>query len=315
MLSSEHCLVLGGTGFIGSHVVDALVGCGHKVRVLNRSKNIKTGLLALLAHVELFTGDFTNADDLARALEGVSVVVHLISTTTPASSNDFPIFDVETNIAGTVRLLILAKNAGVKKIVFASSGGTVYGVPQYIPILETHPNNPTCSYGITKLAIEKYLHLFNHLRGFDYSILRIANPYGPRQDPNNGLGAITVFLDNVIKGKPIQIWGDGEIRRDYLYIDDLASVFIKVIGILPSPASKIHNIGGGSSHSLNEILAVIRRVTGKSTTVDYTSGRRLDVPVNFLDISRAREELKWEPEIDLENGIELTYKWLIQREK
>lgn len=299
-----NCLILGGAGFIGSHVVDALLQRGHKVRVFDRPNVDASNLAGSLPHVEFHSGEFFNEDDVAKALVGIDTVVHLISTTTPASSNDNPVYDAETNIAGTVRLLSLAKEAGVKKIVFASSGGTVYGEPMQLPISETHPNNPICSYGITKLTIEKYLHLFHHLHGLDYSILRIANPYGERQNPGGGLGAVTVFLWKVLHGEPITIWGNGDVARDYFYISDLVAAFVRVIN--DTPPSKIYNIGGGRAYSLNEIVATIQAVTGKAARVKYTPARRLDVPVNYLDITRARNELAWAPTVTLGQGLAKT---------
>lgn len=304
----KKCLILGGAGFIGSHIVDTLIARGHKVRAFDRPRIDTKNLSESMADIEFVSGDFTNANDISNALENIDTVVHLVSTTNPASSNDAPVYDVETNIAGTVRLLALAKNAGVEKIIFASSGGTVYGEPLKIPISETHPNNPICSYGIAKLAIEKYLHLFYHLYGLDYSILRIANPYGPRQDPYGGVGAVTAFLAKVIRGEKINIWGDGEVARDYFYVGDLAPAFVKVIE--SATPSKIYNIGGAKAYSLNEILAVIQRITGKVPLVNYTAARRLDLPINYLDVNRAKVELGWVPETSLEKGIELTYKWL-----
>lgn len=298
------CLALGGAGFIGSHIVDALVERGHKVRVFDRPRIDTKNLSNSMSQIEFQSGDFSNESEIAKALEGIDTVVHLVSTTTPTSSNDNPVYDAETNIAGTVRMFALAKEAGVKKIVFASSGGTVYGEPLHLPIPETHPNNPICSYGITKLTIEKYLHLFHHLHGLDYSILRIANPYGERQNPSGGLGAVTVFLWKVLHGEPITIWGNGEVARDYFYISDLVAAFVKVID--DTPPSRIYNIGGGRAYSLNEIVATIQAVTGKTTKVNYTPARKLDVPVNYLDITRARNELAWAPTVTLEQGVAKT---------
>jgi UDP-glucose 4-epimerase len=173
-----------------------------------------------------------------------------------------------------------------------------------LPIPETHPNNPICSYGITKLTIEKYLYLFHRLHGLDYSILRIANPYGERQNPRGGLGAITVFLWKLVNDEPITIWGTGEIARDYFYISDLTSAFVKVIH--GTPGSRIYNVGGGRAYSLNEILATMQGVTGKVAKVLYMPARKLDVSVNYLDITLAENELSWRPTVTLEQGISKT---------
>jgi len=299
------CLVLGGAGFIGSHVVDALLERGHQVRVFDRPGIDTKNLSNSMTHIEFISGDFSNESDISKALEGSDIVVHLVSTSTPATSNENPVYDIETNITGTVRLLTFAKDAGVKKVVFASSGGTVYGEPLFLPIQETHPTDPICSYGATKLAIEKYLHIFHHLYGLEYSILRCANPYGERQNPAGGLGAVTVFLWKVLNGEPITIWGNGEVARDYFYISDLVAAFVKVID--DTTPSRIYNIGGGRAYSLNEIVATIQAVTGKAAKVNYTPARKLDVPVNYLDITRARNELAWVPTITLEQGVAKTW--------
>lgn len=298
-------LVLGGGGFIGSHLVDALIDRGHFVRVFER-RNIDTkNLLGVISRIELIKGDFLNEDDLRGALSGIDVIVHLVSTTLPKSSNDNMLYDVETNVVGTLRLLNLAKLAGVRKVVFASSGGTVYGIPQYLPIPETHPTEPICSYGISKLAVENFIRLHSYLYGIDYTIFRIANPYGERQDVTSGQGAVSTFLWRVLTGEPIEIWGDGSIARDYLYISDLVRAFVKVIeGNNPS---KVYNIGGGQAYSLNEIFETIRSVTEKTPIVNYTNARQLDVPTNCLEISKARSELNWEPRFTLAEGIFCTW--------
>ena len=303
-----HCLVLGGAGFIGSHIVDALVARGHRVRIFDLLHISTQNLQQSIDSVEIMGGDFNNVNDISQALEGVDVVVHLVCTTLPGPSNENPTYDVESNVIGTLNLLKQAVAKGVKKIIFSSSGGTVYGIPRSVPIAETHETNPVCSYGITKLAIEKYLALFHHLHNLDYTVLRLANPYGERQRIDSVQGAVTVFLGETLFRKPITIWGDGSAARDYFYISDLVDAFITVIE--SDPPSKIYNIAGGRARSLNDILSVIREVTGLQPVVRYTPGRRLDVPVNCLDIQLAKKELGWQPEISWEEGIARTWEWL-----
>lgn len=305
------CVVLGGGGFIGSHVVDALLEQGHRVRVFERQNVNIRNIAHVLGRIELMHGDFLNEDDLCRAVAGMDVVVHLISTTLPKSSNDDAAYDIETNVIGTLRLLNLIKQTGIRKIIFASSGGTVYGVPQYQPIAETHPTAPICSHGIAKLAIEKYLHLYHHLYGLDYTVLRFANPYGGRQDPMTGQGAVTAFLWQMLKGEPLSIWGDGTVARDYFYISDL--VLAVLAAIEKDTPLKIYNIGSGVPHTLNELLSIIQTVTGRTPIVRYSPARKLDVPFNSLDISRARKELLWQPQVPLEEGLARTWDWLQQR--
>lgn len=308
-----NCLVLGGAGFIGSHVVDALLERGHKVRVFDRPNIDITNLSASMPHIEFLSGDFSNESNLAEALGGIDTVIHLISTTTPKTSNENSIYDVETNIAGSIKLLTFANDMGVRKIVFASSGGTVYGEPSILPIPETHSTNPICSYGITKLAVEKYLHLFHHLYGLDYVVLRIANPFGERQNPHGGLGAVTTFLWKVLKGEPITIWGDGTVARDYFYVGDLVAAFVQVIE--NTAQSRVYNIGSGKAHTLNSVIATIQTITGIAATVNHTPARTLDVPINYLDISLAEKELSWVPMVTLERGIDRTLGWLENYDK
>lgn len=303
-----HCLVLGGAGFMGSHIVDALVARGHIVRIFDLPNISTLNLKQSIDSVEILGGDFSNVNDISRALEDIDVVVHLVCTTLPGPSNENPAYDVESNVIGTLNLLKQAVAEGVKKIIFSSSGGTVYGIPRLVPIPETHETNPVCSYGITKLAIEKYLALFHHLHNLDYTVLRLANPYGERQRIDSVQGAVAVFLGETLLRQPITIWGDGSAARDYFYIGDLVNAFIAVIE--SDPPSKIYNIAGGRARSLNDILSVIRKVTGLQPVVQYTPGRRLDVPVNCLDIQLAKKELGWQPEISWEEGIARTWEWL-----
>lgn len=301
-------LVLGGAGFIGSHLVDALVSRGHNVRVFDLPNVSTQNLEKSLDAIELVNGDFENISDVLPLLHDIDMVVHLVGTTLPGTSNANPVYDVETNVIGTLRLFEESIKHGVKKIIFASSGGTVYGIPQTLPIPEDHPTNPICSYGITKLTVEKYLALFHHLYDIDYAILRFGNPYGPRQRIKSVQGAIAVFLGHVLHDETITIWGDGTVARDYFYISDLVSAFLKVIE--SETRSKVFNIGSGTATSLNEILSVIKDVTGKSPKVQYNAPRKLDVPVNSLDVTRAEKELNWSPAVELKTGIAETWAWL-----
>ncbi len=303
-------LVLGGAGFIGSHLVDALVGQGHRVRVFDLPNVSTYNLQKSFDSIEFINGDFENIVDVLPLLDDIDVLVHLVGTTLPGTSNANPAYDVETNIIGTIRLIEEAVHKGVKKVIYASSGGTVYGIPEQLPISEDHPTNPICSYGITKLTVEKYLKLFKHLYDLDHTILRFGNPYGPRQRIKSVQGAVAVFLGKVMNKEPITIWGDGTVARDYFYIHDLISAFVKVIE--SDTPSRVYNIASGRSTSLNEILAVIGEVTGNKPIVHYNAPRKLDTPVNCLDIARAQKELNWSPQVSLREGIQNTWEWLIK---
>ena len=296
-----NCLVLGGAGFIGSNLVDALVSKGHMVRVFDLS-NVSIGNLEHIAdRIELLHGDFKNRNDICKALEDIDVIVHLVYTTLPSLSNDNPAYDIDTNVVASINLLEQAVRKGIKKVIFASSGGTVYGIPQTLPIPETHQTNPICSYGISKLAIEKYLSLFSHLYGLKYTILRIANPYGERQRTDNVQGSIAVFLGKALSNRIITIWGDGSVARDFIYIADVVSSFVRVIET--EVDSPVYNIASGQAYTLKDILSITGQVTGRTLKVKFTASRKFDVPVNCLDISLAKKELNWKPQVSLEEGI------------
>lgn len=295
-------LVLGGNGFIGSHLVDKLLLEGHSVRVFDKNEE---HYRKRLPGVEYHIGEFGNRGVLSDALNSIDVVVHLICTTLPKTSNDDPVFDVQSNVIETLFLLEQCRTNNIKKIIFASSGGTIYGIPQILPVKEEDQTNPICSYGISKLTIEKYLHLFKKLHGLDFVIIRPSNPFGPRQNPFGIQGVIPVFLGKILRNEPIQIWGTGDIVRDYIYIDDLIDAFYSTI--INKTTSHIYNIGRGKGHSLNDLLSIMKKVTRYDLSVLYASLRAYDVPEIYLDINRASSELNWEPHKTLEEGIKQTW--------
>lgn len=299
---------MGGNGFMGSHLADAFLAKGDYVRVFDRQREL---FRVELPGVEYQYADFEDAKALEDALDGVDVVFHLVSTTIPQTSNQNPAFDVQSNVVGTIMLLEGCRRKGVGRVVFISSGGVIYGVPKQVPIPETHPTEPLCSYGITKLAVEKYLALFNHLHGIRYTVFRCANPYGERQNPEAKQGAVGVFLAKVAKGEGIVIWGDGEVVRDFFYISDLVAACLQAAG--GEGCDGVYNIGSGEGVSLNVLLDVIKEVTGREVRVRYTPARKLDVPVNVLDISKAREGLGWRPTVGLREGIGNTWDWISNR--
>jgi UDP-glucose 4-epimerase len=300
-----NCLVLGGNGFIGSHLVDKLLTEGHRVRVFDKyEEHYRNPLTA----VDYCYGDFGNRGLLMEALTDMDIVIHLISTTLPKTSNDDPAFDVQSNVIETLFLLEQCVARKIKKIIFLSSGGTVYGKPSILPIPENSPTWPECSYGVTKLMIEKYLALFNHLHELEYTVLRPSNPYGSRQNPNGIQGAISVFLGKVARREPIQVWGDGKVVRDYIYIDDLVDAVSKAVKI--KTRDKIFNIGSGKGASLDEIIEVIYQVTKRDKFVEYQAKRTFDVPEIYLDVSRAHQQLNWSATTPLEEGIKRTWDFI-----
>lgn len=306
-----HCLILGGGGFIGSYLMDRLLSLGHSVRIFERPRVTPYRKFSVQEKVEWHDGDFRSLADMETAIKGTRIVFHLISTTLPKNSNDDPIYDVESNLVGTLQLLQVAERHNVKKVVFISSGGTVYGLPTQTPIPEDHPTEPIVSYGITKLAIEKHLHLFWRLRGLDYCILRVSNPFGERQRVDTAQGAVTLFLSKALAEQAIQIWGDGSVTRDFLYIEDLIDAFILAMQHDGEP--RIFNIGSGKGHSLNQLLMIIEELLGHPIERHYLPARQFDVPVNVLDITRAREVLDWQPRVPFQEALRRTLTSLRKR--
>jgi len=298
------CVLVGGAGFIGSHLAQRLLAAGHAVRVFDRHDPGAAGGYPGRGHVQWLTRSFLDAEPLRRALAGCDVAFHLAWTSLPKSSNEDPAGDAESNVVGTLRLLDAWRQAGGGKLVFASSGGTVYGTPRAVPIVEDHPTQPLSSYGITKLAVEKYLELYRVLHGLDYCALRLANPYGERQRVASGQGAVTAFLYRAHRGEPIEIWGDGRVVRDYLYVGDVADALVRALG--HRGERRVINIGSGVGRDLNEIVTAIERVLGRPVERRHLPGRSFDVPANVLDVSLARAELGWTPATSFEDGLTRT---------
>ncbi|MFM0078438.1 NAD-dependent epimerase/dehydratase family protein [Paraburkholderia sediminicola] len=303
-----NCLVFGGAGFLGKHLCRKLIDAGHQVRVFDRAGR---AVPDSLSDCEWVAGDFTNPQDISAALRDCEVVFHLVSATQPKASNENPVFDIEANLIATLRMLEAARLAGTRRVVFASSGGTVYGNPRILPIPEEHPTDPLCSYGIGKLAIEKYLHLYKDLHGIDYRVLRIANPYGEGQEPHAQQGAIAVFSYKALKDETITVWGDGSVVRDYLHVGDVADAMVRAMG--HAGPHNVFNIGSGCGYSVNELLNAIERSLGRPVRRAYLPGRSFDVSKNVLDITRAKEALQWGPQICLEDGLQRTLQWLASR--
>jgi UDP-glucose 4-epimerase len=308
-MNVQRCLVLGGSGFIGSHLVELLAEQGTQVRVFGRSTPHHR-LGNMTDRVEWIQGEFRDAEALAQSVQGCDYVYHLVGTTKPASSNRDVVFDVETSIVPTLRLLEICVRQKVRQVIFASSGGTVYGQTDGYPIPEKHSTEPQSAYGITKLTIEKYLELFHRIHGLDYAVLRVANCYGPRLPTDGEQGVIGSFLDRLARGEPLILWGDGSVRRDYVYVDDVARAFRASLGQC-SPY-RVFNIGTGIGTSLAELIELVQEVTGRRTEVVKKPGRQVDIPVNILHPGRAGEYLKWEPLTSLRTGLLRTWTWLVR---
>jgi len=296
-------LILGGNGFIGSHLVDKLKS-EHIVTVLDRSPN----QFAEEHHdVDYLYGDYGDTAVLDRALENQDVVYHMLSTTVPYTADANTIFDVETNLINTLNLLDLIVKRGIQRIVFASSGGTVYGKPKYLPIDEKHQCNPLGSYGIVKKTIEQYIQMYALKHNFEYLIARPSNPYGPRQNYKKNQGLIAKLIHSGLKNQKFTVWGDGSAIRDYVYIDDLVE-FFKTAGL--SSQSGIFNVGSGTGMSVTQIINSLSNVIEKMPQIIYTEKKINFVERVILDISSAYNQFDWTPKVELEEGIKYHNNWM-----
>lgn len=296
-------LVLGGNGFIGSHVVDSLLAAEHQVRVFDRAEDRYRGRLPA---VEYVIGDFREHRLLSEALTDMDVVFHGIGTTVPSTSNLDPVGDVQGNLVATLDLLRLMLENGNRRIVFLSSGGTVYGRTSVDCIAEDHALRPICSYGVVKLAIEHYLYMFQELSELRPLVLRPSNPYGERQGHSGVQGIVGTFLNKIARKEQIEIWGDGSAVRDFIYVGDLAH------GCLAAIESQIvgtFNVGSGHGYSIREVLETIAAVCGVDPHPKYLPARRFDVDRAVLDISKARGALGWSPKTTLLQGVSQTWVW------
>lgn len=309
--SHKSCLIYGGGGFIGSHLADELLSRGYDVTVFDKINFSRKNILHITEKINIIEGDFNNIVDIRKSLDGIDYVFHLVSSTLPAGSNDNPVYDAETNLISSLRLFKECSDRKIRKLIFLSSGGTVYGVPDFIPITEQHPTKPICSYGIIKKTIEDYLYLFQQIHGLDYYVFRLSNPYGERQNPFASQGVIAVFLNKIMNGEEIVIWGDGEVVRDYIYIKDAAKALTSALAI--DSGHKLYNLSAGVGYSLNQIIEEIKKVTGNTNiSVKYQDKRSFDVLVSVLDNSLIAAELGWKPETALRDGIEATYKYFLK---
>lgn len=291
-------LVLGGCGFLGGHVTRWLAERGRPTRVfdLKLPAALPVAPGGLVQYVE---GNFLNPADVDRALDGVDLVLHFISTTVPATSLRDVSVEVETNVAATVRLLDAMARRGIRRIGFPSSGGTVYGAGPH-PHREDEPPRPTCPYGLGKLLVEEVLRFYGEHRGIEWQVWRIANPYGDATKLHLAQGVIDAFLHRIRSGEPIVIWGDGSAARDFVFVDDVA----EAIGSLVErgPWRDVVNIGSGRATSVAEVIDVIRAVVGDPVAVEHRSGYT-GPPCAVLDSSKLRRATGWEPRYDLVSGV------------
>jgi UDP-glucose 4-epimerase len=295
-------LVTGGAGFIGSHIADACIEAGHDVVVVD---NLATGRRAnvhrdaRLYEVDIHAREFERIVDEFRP----EVINHLAAQASVKVGEADPVHDLEMNGGGTAHVATLAIRYGVRKIIYASSGGTVYGEPRALPVTEDHPIAPRSNYGTSKYVGELYVELAARTAGLEYTIFRYGNAYGPRQDPHGEAGVVAIFTGLMLAGQPCTIDGDGEQRKDYLYVGDLARANLLA---LTAGNGLVANIGTGVGTSVNQIYERLSAATGNTIPPRHGPPRPGDVRNFWLDCTRASRALGWAPQVTFDEGIERT---------
>ncbi len=303
-------ILLGGAGFIGSNLAVALSkDKKNKVTVVDVNKEYfnaySESVFDGITFIESALDYDTNFETL---IKGQDIVYHLISSTVPATSNRMIPKELQANVILSSNLFEACVNQKVKKVVFISSGGTVYGKEAECPLDEDTPTYPITSYGVQKITIEKLLYLYNYMYGLDYRIIRLANPYGPYQRPNGILGAVTTFTYKALKNEVINVYGDGSVVRDFIYIDDAVRGIIKIV----DGTDRYHtfNLGCGYGTSISSLLDSVSKALSIELKVDYQESRKVDVPANYLDIKRYEAAYGSLNPISLEDGIRLTAEFM-----
>ncbi|WP_031464795.1 NAD-dependent epimerase/dehydratase family protein [Sciscionella sediminilitoris] len=303
-----HALVTGGAGFIGSTLVDLLLSEGHRVTVVDDlSRGSKNNLADALAggNCSLVEADITG-EELPGIVRDAApeVIFHLAAQIDVRSSVADPLADARTNVLGTINLAEAARKLGVRKIVFSSSGGSIYGSAPELPITETSPVDPESPYAASKAAGEIYLNTFRHLYGLECTNLALANVYGPRQDPHGEAGVVAIFAGLLLAGEPTKVFGDGGNTRDYVYVGDVAAAFLAAAGSVGN--GRRYNIGTGVRTSDRELHGLVARAASAADEPEYAPARLGDLRDSALDASRAGAELGWRPQVDIAEGVRRT---------
>lgn len=300
-------LVTGGAGFIGSHIVDTYVSEGHEVFVID---NLSTGNKENLnPAARFYQADIR--DDISALIRDINpeVINHHAAQMDIRTSVKDPTFDAATNIIGTLNVIEAGIKAGIKKFIFASSGGAIYGEQDYFPADEFHPTRPLSPYGISKLACEKYLYYYNCNFGLDYVSLRYSNVYGPRQNPFGEAGVIAIFTRKLIKGEQPVINGDGLQTRDYVYVAEVVSANVKALRLNHTGE---FNISTGIETSVNKLSDDLTRISGRSINVPHGPAKKGEQRRSCLSYDRAKDILGWTPAVSMAEGLRNTFEWFLK---
>lgn len=304
---SRATLVIGGGGFIGARLVPLLIGSGRRVTVLGRSAAPRTALPAGAAYV---SGDFGSAGLIRPLLAAHGEVVHLAYATVPNTSYDNPLGDLLENLPPTVQLFALAAELGLR-LALVSSGGTVYGEAAALPITEAHATHPISPYGVTKLTLEKYAHLYAVTRGLDVVCLRPANAYGEGQRPFTGQGFIATAMASALRGEPVRIFGARGTVRDYIHVHDIATGIMAALE--RGEAGGVYNLGSGIGRSNLDVVEAMARLLdeiGCTVRTAHEPERPFDVRANVLDSGRLTAHTGWRPSVDFADGLRRARDWL-----
>lgn len=299
-------LILGAASFIGKNLIGKL-SKNNTLTIVDKKKNFFDDI-DLKDNVSIVESTFDENTDFDTLLTGQDIVYHLVSTVIPATSNQHIKQDIENNVIFSSMLFDSCVKNNIKKVIFISSGGAVYGKEGISPLSESTLTKPITSYGIQKVTIENLLYLYNYMYGLDYKVVRLANPYGPYQRPNGGLGAVTAFTYKALNNEEITVYGDGSVVRDYIYIDDAITGILNIADDVSE--EKIFNLGSGNGTSIKELLDAISMVLNKKLNVTYKEGRTVDVPINYLDMSKYINTFGKHHNVDLKEGISLTANFL-----
>ena len=306
-------LVTGGAGFIGSSVVDAYVAAGHQVSVVD---DLSSGTRANLNPRARFHHLDVRAEGLGAvvAAERPEIVSHHAAHVSVRRSVDDPVADASVNVLGSLNVLEAARRHGVRRVVFASTGGAIYGEPDVVPADETHPCRPQSPYAVAKLAVEQYLRYFRTTYGLEVVILRYANVYGPRQDPHGEAGVVAIFVQKILAGLPPIIYGDGAQVRDYVHVADVVRANVAAFDVAPGGAEPaVFNIATGRGTSVKGLWAALAEVARPAVAPRHEPAKAGDLARSILDPARAKRDLGWEPVIDLAAGLAGTWEWFAAR--